>query len=65
MRDMSRPQQNAHAALDTIGRSAYPFKSRWLDLPAGRMHYVDEGEGNPLLFVHGMPTWPFEWPHLI
>jgi haloalkane dehalogenase len=29
------------------------------------MHYVDEGSGEPLLFVHGTPTWSFEWRHLI
>ena len=29
------------------------------------MHYVDEGQGEPLLFVHGTPTWSFEWRHLI
>jgi haloalkane dehalogenase len=48
-----------------IDRTAYPFESRWMDLPAGRMHYVDEGAGEPLLFVHGTPTWSFEWRHLI
>ena len=36
-----------------------------MDLPAGRMHYVDEGQGEPLLFVHGTPTWSFEWRQLI
>lgn len=36
-----------------------------MDLAAGRMHYVDEGTGEPLLFVHGTPTWSFEWRHLI
>jgi haloalkane dehalogenase len=29
------------------------------------MHYVDEGTGEPLLFVHGTPTWSFEWRELI
>jgi haloalkane dehalogenase len=36
-----------------------------MELSAGRMHYVDEGSGEPLLFVHGTPTWSFEWRHLI
>lgn len=52
-------------AATGIDRSAYPFASRWLELTAGRMHYVDEGAGEPLLFVHGTPTWSFEWRHLI
>lgn len=29
------------------------------------MHYVDEGSGETLLFVHGTPTWSFEYRHLI
>jgi haloalkane dehalogenase len=37
----------------------YPFESRWFDGSAGRMHYVDEGSGTPILFCHGNPTWSF------
>ena len=29
------------------------------------MHYVDEGQGPPLLMVHGNPTWSFYWRRLI
>jgi haloalkane dehalogenase len=29
--------------------------------PGIRMHYVDEGVGDVVLFVHGTPTWSFEW----
>jgi len=50
---------------DVIDRTAYPFASRWADLPQGRMHYVDEGQGDPVVFVHGTPTWSFEWRHVI
>lgn len=49
-----------------VDREAYPFESRWVELPGGRrMHYVDEGAGEPIVFVHGTPTWSFEWRHLI
>jgi haloalkane dehalogenase len=37
----------------------YPFRSRWLDSSAGRLHFIDEGEGAPILFLHGNPTWSF------
>ncbi len=37
----------------------YPFVSRWFDSSAGRVHYVDEGRGAPILFCHGNPTWSF------
>lgn len=48
-------------------RSLYPFESHWHELPAGRMHYVDEGprEAPPLLMVHGNPTWSFHWRRLV
>lgn len=48
-----------------LDRTAYPFPAKFIDLPAGRMHYVDEGSGPPMLLVHGTPTWSFEYRHLI
>lgn len=48
-----------------VDDAVYPFRSRFVDLAAARMHYVDEGAGDPLLFVHGTPTWSFEWRHVI
>ncbi len=57
----SRPE--APAWVDT---DAYPFAHRWAELPGGRrMHYLDEGAGETVLFVHGTPTWSFEWRHLV
>ncbi|HTV19529.1 MAG TPA: alpha/beta fold hydrolase [Polyangiaceae bacterium] len=50
---------------DWLDRNAYPFQSHSLALPDGRMHYVDEGSGEPVLFVHGTPTWSFEYRGLI
>lgn len=46
-------------------RALYPFESRSLTLGGHRYHYVDEGRGEPLLFVHGNPTWSFHWRELI
>lgn len=43
----------------------YPFESRFLDLDGHQYHYVDEGTGEPILFVHGNPTWSFAWRNLI
>lgn len=56
------------AALPPSGqdwRAFYPFASNWMTLPEGRYHYVDEGQGKPLLFVHGNPTWSFYWRELV
>jgi len=48
-----------------VDRSVYPFQSRYIDVDGGRMHYVDEGAGLPLVMVHGTPTWSFLYRHLI
>jgi len=49
-----------------VDREAFPFRSRFLEVaPGRRVHYVDEGEGDVVLFVHGTPTWSFEWRHCI
>ena len=48
-----------------LDRSEYPFAPRFVELAPGRMHYVDEGNGDPILFVHGTPTWSFDYRHLI
>lgn len=47
---------NSQKWLDT---TLYPFKSHFIQLQSGKMHYVDEGAGDIMLFVHGTPTWSF------
>lgn len=44
----------------------FPFESRYIDLDGGaRIHYVDEGAGPTLLFLHGNPASAFLYRHLI
>jgi haloalkane dehalogenase len=49
----------------TPDRALYPFESRWFDSSRGRMHYIDEGIGPPILFCHGNPTWSFLYRDII
>jgi haloalkane dehalogenase len=49
----------------TVDRSLYPFESRWFDGRHGRMHYIDEGQGTPIIFFHGNPTWSFLYRNII
>lgn len=48
-----------------VDRREYPFEPRTLDVGAGRVSYVDEGQGSPIVMVHGTPTWSFLYRHLI
>ena len=50
---------------DWLDHNAYPFRSRWIEVEGARLHYIDEGSGDPVLFVHGTPTWSFEFRHVI
>jgi pimeloyl-ACP methyl ester carboxylesterase len=48
-----------------LDRKEYPFVSHWFTTPAGAMHYVDEGNGEPIVFIHGNPAWSFEFRNVI
>ena len=49
-----------------IPRAMFDADHKFLDLPSGaRVHYVDEGSGETLLFLHGNPSWSFQWRDLI
>jgi haloalkane dehalogenase len=43
----------------------YPFAGRYLDLDGLRLHYLDEGSGEPVLMLHGNPTWSFYYRNLV
>jgi haloalkane dehalogenase len=57
--------EKGRAAPPWLDRDAYPFTLRTMSLAEGSVSYVDEGQGEPILFVHGTPTWSFEYRHLI
>jgi len=46
-------------------RHLYPFTSRFVGVNGFSMHYVDEGQGEPVLMLHGNPTWSFFFRELI
>jgi len=49
---------------ETFGGS-YTFAPRFLDAGGFRMHYIDEGDGEPVLMLHGDPTWGYLWRNFI
>ncbi len=42
----------------------YPFKNNFLDLNGLKYHYLDEGQGDPVVMVHGNPSWSFYYRNL-
>lgn len=53
------------AVPDWLDRARYPFDSHFTRTEAGRMHYVDTGDGPLVVMLHGNPTWSFLYRHLI
>jgi len=43
----------------------YPFESRFFQQGGWAMHYLDEGAGDPVVMVHGNPTWSFFYRRLV
>ena len=50
---------------DWISKALFPFRSRFFQTEEGALHYLDEGSGPPIVFVHGNPSWSFEFRHLV
>jgi len=43
----------------------FPFASQYRTWDGLRLAHLDEGEGAPVVFVHGEPTWSFLWRKVI
>lgn len=52
---------NTISKFDWLDRNEYPFNHNYLTVDGKRMHYIDEGSGEVVLFVHGTPSWSFDF----
>ncbi len=43
----------------------YPFESNYLNINGLQYHYIDEGEGEVVVMLHGNPTWSFYYRNLV
>ncbi len=43
----------------------FPFESKYVEILGSNIHYIDEGEGDPILFLHGNPTSMYLWRNII
>lgn len=48
-----------------LNKEEYPFTRHFFNLDGHQLHYLDEGKGSPIVFVHGTPSWSFDFRHLI
>jgi haloalkane dehalogenase len=43
----------------------FPFEPHYADVDGVRLHYLDEGEGDPIVCFHGEPTWSYLYRKMI
>jgi haloacetate dehalogenase len=54
-----------YAASMTVGDALFPgFSAHWLDTSAGRLFARSQGNGPPVLLLHGFPQTQVMWHHL-
>ena len=45
--------------------AAMPYESKFVEVEGSRIHYVEDGVGDPVLFLHGNPTSCYVWRNVI
>lgn len=45
--------------------SLFPIKRNYLDRNGHKLQYVNEGQGEPVVMVHGNPSWSFYYRNLV
>lgn len=43
----------------------FPFPSKFVDVLGSKIHYVEQGDGDPIVFLHGIPTSNYLWRNII
>jgi haloalkane dehalogenase len=43
----------------------YPYQDHYVEVFGSRMHYIEQGTGDPILLLHGNPTWSYLWRNVI
>jgi haloalkane dehalogenase len=50
---------------DATFAGTWPYRPHFHDVSGSPQHYVDEGAGQPVVMLHGEPTWGYLFRHLI
>jgi haloalkane dehalogenase len=61
--EMTDAVRTPEGALE--GLPDYPWHSHYREVEGLRLAHLDEGEGDPVVFFHGEPTWSYLWRRVI
>jgi haloalkane dehalogenase len=56
---------HGHQRSFAVDANEYPFADFWFERHGVALHYLDQGEGMPVLMLHGNPTWSFLYRNII
>lgn len=56
-------QSNAEPAACAV--TPDPGESKFVEVLGSKMHYVETGSGDPILFLHGDPVWSYIWGQVL
>lgn len=65
MAQESKPNTVGPSLPFDVPADLYPFQHKFYSINGIRIHYVDEGNGETILFLHGNPTWSFLYRDII
>lgn len=51
--------------FEWLDKTEYPFTPHYFEVNGQRLHFIDEGKGETILFVHGTPSWSFDFRNVI
>ena len=64
--DENLTPENGQATEGQIAYEGFPYRSNFVELSNDlNMHYLDEGSGDPIILLHGVPTSSFLWRDII
>lgn len=50
---------------ETTISAEFPYTGQYATVRGNRMHYIESGAGEPVVFLHGNPTWSYLWRNVI
>ncbi len=50
---------------ESLISAEFPYESKFVSVLGSKIHYIEQGEGNPIVFLHGIPTSSYLWRNVI
>ena len=62
---LGTPSLAQQKPITTPISAEFPFESRFIEVLGSNLHYVEKGQGDPILFIHGNPSSSYLWRNIM